>query len=117
MKFWKNSERLVKGGVFRKSIKDMGGQVKEIGEYSKWVDVAHGRIQNKITVYELNGTFQTMYLLCDNLDRAVCEMQTDKEEVMGYLKEHGWKTTKDWYIEDCGMSEETWNVWNGTEEC
>lgn len=117
MEIWKASERVVSGGVFRKAIREAGGIVKELGEFSKWANLVNGgRLQKTLTIYELGGRGGKMYLVCDSLDRAVCEMQFDKKEVFEYLKEHGWKTTKNWYMEDCGMSEETWNIWNGNGE-
>ena len=117
MKLFKKDERVMRTAVMTKALKECGFKVREVGEYSKWKDMrSGGRLQVKITVYESKGDDRTFYIVSDSLDRVAAPMINDKKEVMDWLKDHGYKTTKQWYLEDCGMDESTWNYWNGLEE-
>lgn len=118
MKTYKNAERILKTATMIKSLKATGFTVRNLGEYCKWAEIECGRIQKSMTVYKVSGNGIDAYFLSDSLDRVACELQPDKTEVFGWLKNHEYKPVKKWYIEDYGMSEETWNEWNGigTEE-
>ena len=118
MKIYKNAERILKTNPMIQGFKANGFAVKNLGEYCKWAEVERGKIQKTMTVYKVSGNGIDAYFLSDSLNRVACELQKDKAEVFGWLKDHGYKPVKKWYIEDYGMSEETWNEWNGigTEE-
>ena len=112
MKLYKKSERLLKTAATLKSFRAIGFTTKHIGEYDRWKELENGRLQVKINVYEVVGNGMTCYFCSDTLGRVASAMITDLQEVMDWLKEHGYKTDKQWHIEDCGMSEELWNEWN-----
>lgn len=112
----KKSERNLKARHLIAGLKDSGNTVKEIGKFSKWIEVYNGKLQWSNTLYEIEADGKTAYFLVDSLGWVACVINPDKNDVMDWLKNHGYKTEKDWYIEDYGMSEETWNAWNGETE-
>lgn len=112
MKLYKKSERLFKTAATLKSFRAIGFTTKHIGEWDRWKEIENGRLQVKIDVYEVVGNGMTCYFVSDTLGRVASAMVTDLQEVMDWLKEHGYKTDKQWYMEDCGMSEELWKEWN-----
>lgn len=116
MEFYKNSERNINARHIRKAFKATGYSVKEIGEYSKWQELRNGgKLQVTLTVYEIKSD-NTCYLIADPLDRVAAPLIPSKSDVMDMLKKAGYKTIKKWYIEDYGMSEETWKAWNAGDE-
>ena len=114
MTLYKKSERVLKMSLLIKGLKEIGCTFREIGEFSKWKEVQDGRLQVTMTIYEMTrpDDENKYYLVSDVLGRLACEVQKDKKEVLDRMKAHGYKTTHDWYIQDYGMSEETWREWN-----
>lgn len=119
MKLYKKSERILKVSATLKAFKEIGYKTRHIGEWDRWKELSNGgRMQVKIDVYEVKNDTMTCYMLGDTLGRVAAQLTEDKADVMAWLQEHGYKTCKRWHIEEAGMSEELWNVWNGigTEE-
>lgn len=117
MELIKKSERGLKASLMLKTFRSMGGKTKQVGEFKKWKELPDGRISVSMNVYEIEGVDEMKcYLLEDTLGRVCAPLTYDKAEVLGWLKEHGYKTVHDFYIQDCGMTEETWKVWNSEEE-
>ena len=120
MKYFKRSERILKAAVFNAGMKSAGGVAKEVAEYSKWHELQNGyhagsRIQVKMFIMKadlskVNGTVG--YYLKDDMGMVASEIVVDINDIKRWLVDHGYKTVHDWYIQDCGMSEETWREWN-----
>lgn len=116
MKLLKKSDRHMKSWDMVKAMKVVGGDGKDLGRWCKWKEVHDGRLQVKMDIFELvqpDGV--KFYILSDSLDRVACPIVTDKNEVLSWLKEHGYKPEKQWYMEEAGMTEELWNEWNSAE--
>ena len=118
MTLYKKSDRVLKTAEVIRGLKAIGCTFKELGEYSKWKEVQDGRLQVTITIYELHKPDDTnnYYIVSDALGRLAADVQNDKAEVFDWLRTHGYKTTHDWYIEDYGMSENTWREWNNMSD-
>ena len=118
MKLFKKNERSLNASHMRATFRKCGYTVIKVGTYCKWKDLPDGgRLQVELTIYRLECPGgQTCYMVEDALGRVATELQIDKAEVMDWLEEHGYKTEKRWYLEDYGMSEETWAEWNCTTE-
>jgi hypothetical protein len=113
MKLYKKSERKMNIYDFKKAMKAGGFEAKSIGEYRKWKELHDGRVSVRMTIYEISrGGVAEGYVLADVLDRVACQIILNKQEVLDWIKEHGYKTDKQFYMEDMGMSEELWNEWN-----
>lgn len=117
MTYFKRNERFIKTAVLTKPVKDAGGVIKEIEEYSKWHDLDNGgRIQLTLTIVRMSNGSNEAYILSDNLGFVASQPTTDLSDVKDWLVVHGYKTTHDWYTQDCGMTEETWKEWNGSND-
>ena len=118
MKYYKRSERCLKASAINKAIEEVcGTKAKTLEEYSRWKDLDNGsRIQVKFEIVRIKTDKVTGYYLKDSLGFVASETTTDLKDVKEWLKSHGFKTTHDWYIEDNGMSEETWNAWNQSND-
>ena len=112
MKLFKKSERGLKVADMLHTFRECGYTTRHIGEWCRWKEIEYGRIQVKINVYEIKNPQKTAYMVGDTLGRVAAQLTEDKQDVMNWLAEHGYKTDKQWYIEDCGMDEDTWNEWN-----
>lgn len=117
MNYIKRSERFIKAANMFKTIRDAGGAVKEIAEYSKWRNLNEGsRIQVTLTIVKMVNMGNTAYILKDNMGMLASFPTTDLQELKSFLTEKGFKPIKDWYIQDCGMTEDTWNEWNKSND-
>lgn len=121
MEYIKRKDRVLKASGFNAGIKSVDGTVKTLGEYSKWHNLKNdmGRIQVKMDIIEVyipSAEVKRAYYLKDELGYMASIVCGDLKEVKQWLTDHGFKTIKDWYIEDNGMSEETWKIWNSEGE-
>lgn len=116
MQYFKRSERFFRADVFAKNVKEVGGTVREVAEYSKWKELDHGRIQVRFRIIEFKTQVGKVYLMEDGQGLVACQVTPDLDEIKNFLTKNGFKTTKDWYIQDCGMSEETWKEWNTSND-
>lgn len=121
MKLYKKSERQIKASAYLKCMRKMGFTTKHIGEWDKWKELKNdlgdfGKLQVKLDVYEMQaeGT-NKIYLVADALGMVCAQLTEDKQDIMNWLNEHGYKPEKQWYMEDYGMDEETWKAWNAVE--
>lgn len=120
MKYFKRSERIMKAMAFNAGIKSVGGAVKEVAEYSKWHEQdADSRIQVKMFVMKVdlgkvNGNVG--YYLKDGMGMVASDVVLDINDIKCWLVDHGYKTVHDWYVQDYGMSEETWHEWNTSND-
>lgn len=113
MKLYKKADRNTKTQDFLRIFKDTGFATQNIGEWKKWKELPDGRLSVSMTVYEIKKDDQVQgYILSDTLQRVACPITLDKQEVMDWLKEKGYKTAKEWYLQDYGMTEEAWEEWN-----
>ena len=116
MKLYAKAERTIRTNVMLSAFKKADFTVRRIGEWDKWKELSiGGRLQVKMTVYEIKNDMITAYLLSDTLERVAAPLADSKQEVLDWLKEKGYKPEKQWYMQDYGMSEETWNEWNNAE--
>lgn len=120
MELYKKAERTLKMSDMVKNLKAFGYQITNIGTYKKWKDLKDGsRLSVSITIRKgVDPAQNDFYLVEDTLGRVACPVVHSYNEVKEWLKEHGYKPEKAFYLEDYGMTEETWNEWNGigTEE-
>lgn len=124
MKYIKRSERIMKDAAFNTGMKSVGGVVKEVAEYSKWHELQCGdhvgsRIQVKMFIVKVdlskvNGNIG--YYLKDGMGMVASDIVLDIGDIKCWLVDHGYKTIHDWYVQDCGMSEETWCEWNTSND-
>lgn len=117
MNYIKRKERFIKASAMTKVIKDAGGTAKEVAEYSKWHNIdEHSRIQLTLIIVKMDSNGNTAYILKDNLGMLASFPTPDLDEIKTFLTEHGFKPIKEWYMEDCGMTEDTWNAWNQSND-
>ena len=113
MELFKKSERIIKTSVLIKSMKANGAEFENLGEFMKWKELADGsRLSVSMTLYQVKANSNKCYFFSDSLGRMASPMVVDRKEAVDWLKNHGYKTTHDFYIEDYGMSEETWKEWS-----
>lgn len=120
MKYIKRSERILKAAALNAGLKSAGGVVREVAEYSKWHELQSGinagsRVQIKMFIMKadlskVSGVIG--YYLKDDMGMIASDLVTDINDIKHWLADHGYKTIHDWYVQDCGMSEETWHEWN-----
>ena len=112
MKLYKKSERILRADNTLEALRASGFETRLAGEWCKWKELSgEARVQIKITVYEISGNGKNACVVVDGFGMIAADI-TSKDEVLAWLKEHGYKGIKQWYLEDCGMDEETWNAWN-----
>lgn len=117
----KSADRLIKTQIFINSVKTGAPQIqfKTIDRFIKWKELDGGsKVSVKFDLIRLYNTDNkaTAYILSDSLDRLACIAHPDLEEIRTWLTKHGYKPEKDFYIQDYGMSEETWNEWNTSND-
>ena len=116
MELKKKADRILKVQGMTKALKQTGaGTMRNLGTYCKWKNLPDGQLQVKMTIYEVKYSEGTAYFMADTLDRICTSLNSDLDDMRGWLREHGYKTEKKWYLEDYGMDEDTWNEWNGIE--
>lgn len=117
MELIKKSERKTKIQNAFNTWKQLGATFEDEGRYMKWKEVSNGRMTVKFDVWKVrvvNKEFNidsTFYVFSDTLDRMAFNGEVTWGEVSAWLKEHGYKTEKDFYIQDQGMSEEAYEEW------
>lgn len=124
MKYIKRSERILKATAFNVGLKLAGGVVREIAEYSKWHELQNGeyagcRTQVKMFIVKADMSKVSGivgYFLKDSMGMVASDIVTDINDIKHWLDDHGYKTIHDWYVQDCGMSEETWKEWNKSND-
>ena len=116
MKYIKRNERFMKASAMFKVITDNGGFVNEVAEYSKWHELPNGRIQVTLKLMKIQANNNAGYILEDNMGMLASYAISDLGEMKKFLVDHGFKPIKDWYIQDCGMSDETWKEWNTSND-
>lgn len=118
MKLYAKSERTISTGTLLSTFRTAGYKTTNVGVWCRWKEYGGCKVQVKMTVYEVKANVPmacfTAYLISDTLGRVAAPMVENKQEIMDWLKEKGYKPERQWYIEDYGMSEETWDAW--TEE-
>jgi hypothetical protein len=99
-------------------FKKTGWNVKIRVELHKMVEVSMGRIEKRLVFLEIKNDELTSYMVFWHGMNKVVGMGDSLKELVKHYTEKGYKTDKKFYTEELGMSEETWNEWNGigTEE-
>lgn len=117
MTLLKKSDRVLKTAAFIKAIRSVGGDVKNLGEFRKWKELSDGsRLSVSLTLYRVSANGKTGYFFSDSLDRVANTVCPDLTEMKNFLCDKGYKTDRDWYIEDYGMDAETYAAWNAESE-
>ena len=107
MKLEMNEEMYIKG------LKEAGASVKRFSQLHKMIEREYGSIEYRYNIYEISTQYgKTAVAFHDGLNRLQYQADNAKE-LIKFLMDKGYKTSKKFYIEDCGMSEELWNEWNG----
>ena len=117
MELIKKSERNLKTQDVFNTWKALGATFENEGRFMKWKEVSNGRLAVKFDVYKVrivNKDFNidtTSYIFSDTLDRIAFNGYASYGEICDWLKEHGYKSEKNFYIEEQRMSEESYNEW------
>lgn len=99
--------------IYVKSMKDAGATVKKFPQLHKMVEKEFCRIEYRYNIYEISTQFGKMAIAFhDGLNRLQYQA-SDAKELIDFLVSKGYKTSKKFYTEDLGMSEDLWNEWNG----
>ena len=100
--------------MYIKSLKEAGLSVKRFPQLHKMVEKADYSIEYAYNTYEVSTELgrKTAIAFLDGLNRLQYQADNAKE-LMKFLADKGYKTSKKFYMEDLGMSEESWNEWNG----
>lgn len=105
--------------MFVKSLKGTA-TVKRLPQVHKMVDVMSrgARVEYRMNLYEVaTETTKMAVAFHDGMNKLIYNA-ADGKELMAFLKAEGFKTSKKFYMEDCGMTEELWNQWNSNDtEC
>ena len=113
LKMYKRSERVLQVSCMIKAMRNCGSEVKNLGEYMKWKELENGsRISVSLTLYQAKTLDRIAYFFEDSLGKLACEAFVNINDGYEWLKSHGFKTDHDFYIQDYGMTEETWAEWN-----
>lgn len=113
----KKSERTVRTQDAFNTWKALGVTFQNKGRFMKFKNVPNGRMSVKFDVYKVRivdkkfNLDSTFYIFSDTLDRIAFNGYVSWGEVCDWLKEHGYKTEKDFYVEEQGMSEEAYEAW------
>lgn len=112
---YKNSERNLKSSDFIRSLKTaVNAEVNSLGEFRKWKEICTGhRISVSLTLYAVKlPNDQIAYFFSDSLGRLACTLHPVLSDMFAYIRDHGFKTDHDFYVEDYGMTEEDYAIWN-----
>lgn len=114
MKLYKKSERHMNVYKTLAGFRKCGMTTAELGRWKKWKELRDGgRLSVRIDVFELRLNNQVQgYIVGDTLGKVAAPIVLDKQEVLDWLKEKGYKPEKQWEMEENGMTEELWNEWN-----
>lgn len=101
--------------MYIKGLKETGASIKRFPQLHKMVEKEYCKIEYRYNIYEIETQYGKMAVAFhDGLN--LLKYQTDNaKELNEFLKAKGYKTSKKFYTEDCGMSEELWNEWNGID--
>lgn len=117
MELIKKSERNVNVESALKTYRQIGADIKSKGRFMKWKDCPNGRMSVHLDVYivsidsdELKAHGQ-WYVLGDTLGRMAYSGQDNWTDIQNWLSSKGYKTEKDFYTQDYGMTEESYQEW------
>lgn len=115
MKYIKFNERVMSHTKMTKVFKEQGMVIGTHGEYTRWINLKYGnKVSEQLTIKSYDGRSvgcSICYVLVDSFGMWASDLTT-LEDIKAFLKANGFKTTHDWYVQDNGMSEETWKEWN-----
>lgn len=99
--------------IYFKSLKEAGANVKRFPQLHKMVEKEYCSIEYRYNIYEISTQYgKTAVAFRDGLNRLQYQADNAKE-LIKFLMDKGYKTSKNFYTEEFGMSEEIWNEWNG----
>lgn len=103
----------VREAAYIEGLKNAGANVKKFPQLHKMVEKEYCRIEYRYNIYEISTQHGKMAVAFhDGLNRIQYQADNAKE-LIKFLTDKGYKTSKKFYTEDCGMSEDLWNEWNG----
>ena len=113
MKLMKKAERTTRIWAMKKTAEKLGHKTTNLGEYCKWKNLSDGgRLQVKLNVWRFDMGAMKFYVVSDTLDKVATGYIENLGEITTWLSEHGYKPVEQWYKEDYGMDDETWEEWN-----
>ena len=113
MNLIKKADRIMNIHMFREAMKATNTNLEEIATYCKWKEVSTGRLQVKFTIYKLTDKDGNVnYTVTDSLNRIACTVTNSITDITDFFSTNGYMPEKDWYINEYGMTEESWNEWN-----
>lgn len=103
----------MKEALMIKNFRDNGTSIKKFPTLHKMVKKEYFDIEYRYNIYEIKSDYGKMAIaFLAGLNMLMYKADSAKE-ITDFLKGKGYKTSKKFYMEDCGMPEETWNQWNG----
>lgn len=92
MELIKYKERTTGKDLLR-AIRSMGGEIRTLNKYSKWVEVRGGKVLDNMELIEVTiaGMNIVKYALLDPLNRFACACTDDKNEILSFLNKEGWE--------------------------
>lgn len=117
MTLTKKSDRALKTAEFLRICRSTGMETSNLGEFRKWKELRDGsRLSVSLTLYRISAVGNVAYFFSDSLGRVACPLCPDLAEMKNFLHDKGYKTDRDFYIEDYGMTAEAYAAWNAESE-
>ena len=117
----KDERKLHYGNTLNSYKKNFGAVLQSKGRYMKHKEFDYGAIKGTKTVHldicyveiknEQFGIDDKFYVVGDTLGRICFSGEADFNEIKNWLNEKGYKTEKQFYIEEEGMSPEDYEEW------
>ena len=118
MTLTKKADRVLPVRAFIACLRSNGMEIVNLGDFRKWKELRDGsRLSVKLTLYRASASNgKAAYFFSDSLDRIACAVNPNLEEMTAFLRDHGYKSDHDFYVEDYGMTEESYREWNSASE-
>ena len=101
-------------GMYIKSSKEAGMNVKSFPQLHKMVKKRNYNIEHTYNIYEVSSELGKKMAIAFRCGLNCIQYQADNaKELTKFLTDKGYETSKKFYMEEFGMSEESWNEWNG----
>lgn len=99
--------------TYIKGLKDAGANVKRFPQLHKMVEKECYRVEYRYNIYEISTQYGKIAVAFHDSLNCLQYQADNAKELIKFLMDKGYKTSKKFYIEELGMSEELWNEWNG----
>lgn len=101
-------------GMYIKSSKEAGMNIKSFPQLHRMVKKNNYSIEYTYNIYEVSNESGKKMAIAFLHGLNCIQYQADNaKELTKFLADKGYKTSKKFYMQELGMSEESWNEWNG----